>query len=80
VLTSVPAGGGRGPALAEARQAVAAGLQRVGVLDSAQYSSLHPGYYVVFSGVYASSADAQTASTRAHARGYAAAYPRRITP
>jgi len=80
VLTSVPAGGGRAAAVAQARRALAAGLRRVGVLDSSQFSSLHPGYYVVFSGVFDASADAQTAASRAHARGYGAAYPRRITP
>ncbi len=80
VLTSVPAGGGRAAAVAQARKALAAGLTQVGVLDSSQYSSLHPGYYVVFSGIYETSADAQTAASRAHSRGYSAAYPRRITP
>ena len=80
VLTSVPAGGGRGAAVAQARKALAAGLTQVGVLDSSQYSSLHPGYYVVFSGIYETSPDAQTAANRAHSRGYSAAYPRRITP
>src|SRR5205085_3487655 len=34
VLTSVPAGGGRAAAVAQARRALAAGLTRVGVLDS----------------------------------------------
>ncbi len=80
VLTSVPAGGGRAAAVALAHKALAAGLTQVGVLDSSQYSSLHPGYYVVFSGIYETSADAQTAASRAHSRGYSAAYPRRITP
>ena len=80
VLTSVPATGGRAGAVALARRALAAGLTKVGVLDSAQYSSLHPGYYVVFSGIFETSADAQAAANRAHSRGYGAAYPRRITP
>jgi hypothetical protein len=80
VLTSVPSGGGRAAAVAQARKALAASLTQVGVLDSSQYSSLHPGYFVVFSGVYETSADAQTAASRAHSRGFSAAYPRHITP
>jgi type IV secretory pathway VirB10-like protein len=80
VLTSVPAGGGRAAAVAQANRALGAGLAQVGVLDSSQYSSLHPGYYVVFSGVYETTADAQTAASRAHTHGYSAAYTRRITP
>jgi hypothetical protein len=80
VLTSVPVNSGRRDAIAQARRALAAGLSRVGLIDSSQYSSLHPGYYVVFSGTYSSMGDAQTGATRAHSRGYAAAYARRITP
>jgi hypothetical protein len=80
VLTSVPVNSGGPGANAQARRALAAGLSRVGVLDSSQYSSLHPGYFVIFSGVYSSASDAQTAANRAHSRGYGAAYVRRITP
>jgi hypothetical protein len=80
VLTSVPAGGGRSAATAQARRALGAGLAQVGVLDSSLYSSLHPGYFVVFSGVYDNPADAQAATGQAHVKGYSAAYARRITP
>ena len=80
VLTSLPASAGRSAALAQARRALRAGLRKVGVLDSSQYSSLHPGYFVVFSGIYETSADAQSAASRAHPHGYGAAYARRITP
>jgi hypothetical protein len=51
VLDSLPSVNGRAPANAEARQALHLGLKKVGVLDSAQFSSLHPGYYVVFFGI-----------------------------
>ena len=71
---------GRAPATAEARQALHLGLKKVGVLDSAQFSSLHPGYYVVFFGVYSSQAAAQSSIIDAHQKGYGGAYPRRITP
>lgn len=78
VLTSVPSGGGRAAAVAQARKALAASLTQVGVLDSSQYSSLHPGYFVVFSGVYDSQGEAQSAAASAKASGYADAYPARI--
>jgi hypothetical protein len=80
VLDSLPSVNGRAPATAEARQALHLGLKKVGVLDSARFSSLHPGYYVVFFGIYDSQAAAQSAIIDAHQKGYGGAYPRRITP
>jgi hypothetical protein len=80
VLDSLPSSNGRAPALAEARQALHLGLKKVGVLDSAEFSSLHPGYFVVFFGIYASQAAAQSSIIDAHQKGYGGAYPRRITP
>jgi hypothetical protein len=80
VLSSVPATSGRAFARAQARQAVASGVRNVGVLDSARFSSLHPGYYVVFSGIYSSLDDAATGVTSAHSHGYPRAYARQITP
>jgi hypothetical protein len=49
------------------------------VLDSSTYPSLHPGYYVVFSGIYASSAQASTALPAAHAAGFPDAYQVRVS-
>src|SRR5260370_25535032 len=68
VLESLPAPPGRANAVAVARRAKRAGLQDVGVLFSAQYSSLHPGYFLVFSRVYATHAQASAggALTPAH--------------
>jgi hypothetical protein len=80
VLDSLPSSNGRAPATAEARQALHLGLKKVGVLDSSQFSSLHPGYYVVFFGIYASQTAAQSSIIDAHQKGYGGAYPRRITP
>ena len=80
VLDSLPSVNGRAPAVAEARQALHLGLKKVGVLDSASFSSLHPGYYVVFAGIYDSQAAAQSSIIDAHQKGYGGAYPRRITP
>ena len=47
-----PRHGRQGRRRARARQAKQKGLKDVGVLISSQYSSLHPGYYVVFAGIY----------------------------
>jgi zinc-ribbon domain len=52
VIASMPTTGGRAVAIRKAREALAARLPNVGVLDSGEFSSLHPGYYVVFSGIY----------------------------
>jgi hypothetical protein len=79
VLESLPTSGGRSLAIARARAASQAGLPQVGVLDSSRYSSLHPGYYVVFSGIYASRAEAERARVAAGTKGFGAAYTRQIT-
>lgn len=79
VLVSLPVAGGRTAAVARARNAKAAGLDDVGILVSSDYSSLHPGYYVVFSGIYGSQAEATAAVSNAHAKGYPGAYQARVT-
>jgi hypothetical protein len=79
VLQSLPTTNGRAFALAQARAAEHGGLQDVGIIDSSKYSSLHPGYYVLFSGVYGSFDDANTGVTEARSHGYPRAYPKRIT-
>jgi hypothetical protein len=61
VLDSLPASAGFAAARAKAQQAVKAGLRSVGVLVSSSYSTLHPGYYVIFGGVYDTLEDAQGA-------------------
>jgi hypothetical protein len=78
-LVSLPQTGGRPAALARARAARGKRLPQVGILDSSRYASLHPGYWVVFSGVYASEAEATSALEAA--RRYAqSATVRRIVP
>jgi hypothetical protein len=80
VLESIPASSsGRALALERARSASRAGLPQVGVLDSNLYSSLHPGYSVVFSGIYDSRDEADRAQAAANAKGFTAAYVREIT-
>ena len=79
VLYSYPVTGGTAAANATAARAAKGGLPEVGVLDSNQFSSLHPGYYVVFSGIYSSAGEADTALRTVHATGFASAYTRQIT-
>jgi hypothetical protein len=79
VLESIPQANGRAAAVARARQAKQRGVKDVGVLPSSQYSSLHPGYYVVFAGIYASQAEASAALSTVHAHGYPDAYQTRVT-
>ena len=79
VLESIPTSAGRSLAFERARAASRAGLPQVGVLDSGRYSSLHPGYYVVFSGIYGSSGQAETARAAAAEKGFQLAYSREIT-
>jgi hypothetical protein len=79
VLESIPLTAGRPLADARARTAAREGLPTVGLLVSSDYASLHPGYYVVFSGIYGSSADATAALAAAHADGWTGAYQVRVT-
>jgi hypothetical protein len=79
VLTSYPVTGGRAPALATAHRAAKSGLPQVGILSSSAFGSLHPGYYVVFSGIYDSQAQADAAAALARARGFSGAYSRQIS-
>lgn len=58
VLISVPKVEGRDAAVARAADARKKGLKGVGVLDSSKFASLHPGYWMVFSGSYPSEPEA----------------------
>ena len=53
-----PRSTGRDAAVARADQARKRGLEGVGVLDSSLYASLHPGYWMVFAGMYPSEPEA----------------------
>jgi hypothetical protein len=80
VLVSLPAPGGHAAALARAHQALAKGLPQVGVLDSKDFASLNPGYYVVFSGIYKTLIQAEAGARNARFAGFGSAYPRQIVP
>lgn len=65
VIASIPArGNGLSEANAKAKEARTRGL-RAGVLESGKFASLHPGYYVVFTGIYGSEEEATGALQRA---------------
>jgi hypothetical protein len=78
VLASIPQSAGRAAATSEGREALAAGLTDVGVMNSSEFSSLHPGYFVVFSGIFNSESEARGALDSAKA-SYPQAYARQIT-
>jgi hypothetical protein len=80
VLESLPVTAGRANALSRARRAKKNGLADVGVIVSSGYSSLHPGYFVVFAGIYRTQAEASAALPVAHAKGFPDAYQTRVTP
>jgi cell division septation protein DedD len=77
VLASIPQSSGRAAATGAAKKASAAGLTEVGVLDSSEFSSLHSGYFVVFTGVYTSEQEAKSALDAAKS-SYPQAYVRQI--
>jgi hypothetical protein len=78
VLRSTPTSQGRGPADAAAQQAINAGLRQVGVLNSSDYDSLNPGYYVTFTGIYTSKSAAESALPNARSKGFPTAYVREV--
>ena len=78
VLKSVPTSQGRGPADAAAQRARNNGLSQVGVLNSSDYSSLNPGYWVTFSGIYDTRQQAEAALPNARGRGFPLAYTREV--
>lgn len=81
VLNSIPrTPEGRRNALGQARVALQRGLAEVGVLDSSRFSSLHPGYWVVFTGVFQTQNAATAQIARARDASFQLAYVRRITP
>jgi hypothetical protein len=79
VLASIPQSNGRASAVEIAKRALAQGLTEVGVLDSKEFTGLHPGYFVVFSGIYQTNGEAATHIGQAETAGFAAPYARRVT-
>jgi hypothetical protein len=54
-------------------------LSPVGILDSSRFASLHPGYWIVFTGIYGSEAEATSALQPAR-RASRTATVRRVVP
>ncbi len=79
ILASVAQSDGLASARKPAQKALDAGLTDVGVLNSSNYSSLKPGYYVVFSGVFDTLAEAESNLSTATST-FAQAYTRKIVP
>jgi len=80
VLASVETSKGRAAAERKANQAIANRLANVGILNSSDFLTLNPGYYVVFMGVYDSAAAAQSGLATARSRGFPLAYVREVSP
>lgn len=71
------------PSEAEATAVEAEATHRglgAGILYSSNYSSLRPGYWVVFSGVFPNDDGAEARASDAHELGYQDAYPRFVAP
>ena len=79
VVASLPEEAGRAAATAKAREAMGVGVRQVGILRSARFPSLHPGYFVVFTGVYDSRGEAEAALAGVKRAGYPAAYARPVS-
>jgi hypothetical protein len=77
VLSSIPQSAGREAAVSAGQKALDAGLTDVGIIDSSQFSSLHTGYFVVFTGVYESENEARAALDTAQG-SYPQSYVREI--
>ncbi len=79
VLKSVPTSNGRSQAEAAADKARTNGLSQVGVLNSSDFSSLNPGYYVTFTGIYDTESQANAALPNARSKGFPTAYVREVS-
>jgi hypothetical protein len=68
VVAAIPIDRGAAAAAARVQKARSSGLERVGILVSSDYASLHPGYFLVFSGVYTTLEEVEAALPRARSR------------
>ena len=79
VLKSVPTSNGRSGAEKAADKARTNGLTQVGILNSSDFSSLNPGYYVTFTGIYDTQSQADAALPNARSIGFPTAYVREVS-
>jgi hypothetical protein len=78
ILKSVPVSEGRAQSDAAAQRARNNGLTQVGVLNSSNYSSLRSGYWVTFTGIYDTQAQAENNLANARSKGFPLAYAREV--
>jgi hypothetical protein len=79
VLESLPAtSSGRRAAEARADRAAKGGLPEVGILVSSRYSTLHPGYFVIYSGIYDTRSEAESNRRATASAGFSSSYVRQI--
>jgi hypothetical protein len=79
VLKSVDTSKGRSQAESAANKARTNGLPEVGILNSSDYSSMNPGYYVTFTGIYDTESQASAALPNARSKGFPTAYVREVS-
>ncbi|HUC35107.1 MAG TPA: hypothetical protein VMR48_05360 [Gaiellaceae bacterium] len=79
VLKSVPTSKGRSQAESAADKARTNGLSQVGILNSSDFSSLNPDYYVTFTGIYDTESQANAGLSNARSRGFPTAYVREVS-
>jgi hypothetical protein len=69
--------GSREQARSKAQEAVSRGID-AGVLHSNDYSSLNPGYWVVFAGQYSTADEARSHIEEYASKGFSGGYPRQV--
>ena len=78
ILASIPTGEGRGSATSFAATARAKGITPVSVLNSSNRRPLRGGYWVVYTGPYATLNAVTTRAGGVHSQGYPTAYIREL--
>ena len=78
IVKSVETSKGRTQAENAADKARTNGLPEVGILNSTDYASMNPGYYVTFTGIYDTESQATAALPNARSKGFPTAYVREV--
>jgi hypothetical protein len=78
ILASIPTGQGRAAAQKFATKAATAGIESTSILNSSHRRPLRGGYWVVYTGPYATLNEVSARAGRVHAQGYPTAYIREL--
>lgn len=78
ILASIPTGEGKGSATSFAAHARAKGITPVSVLNSSNRRPLRGGYWVVYTGPYATLNAVTSRAGSVHSQGYPTAYIREL--